>query len=141
MRSHLAKSTVAVAMFAALFARVPTADAQVRSLYIPGMNTIKSATPEAGLSYAVIVVIPVAFTPLTTIMLGRIAAAAPATDSHYAPMVLGSRSERQEAGPFRLHATGGPTIYVTGTCRTAQPVPGDCTSSGTKVIVSAIIRF
>jgi hypothetical protein len=141
MRSHLAKSTVAVAMFVALFARVPAADAQVRGLYIPGLNTIKPAPPEAGLSYAVIVVIPVAFTPLTTITFDRIAAAALAADSRDARMVLGSRSDRQEASPFRLHATGGPTIYVTGTCRTAQPVPADCTRSGTNVIVSAIIRF
>jgi hypothetical protein len=141
MRSHLAKSTVAVAMFVALFARVPSADAQARGLYIAGLNTIKSAPAEAGLSYAVIVVIPVAFTPLTTITFDRIAAAALAADSRDARMVLGSRSNRQEAIPFTLHATGGPTIYVTGTCRTAQPVPGDCTRSGTHVIVSAIIRF
>ena len=141
MRTHLATSTIAIALFVALFARVPTADAQVRGLYMPGMNTLKAAPPEAGLTYAVIVVIPVAFTPLTTITFGRIAVAAPAADSRDARMVLGAKSDRQEASPFRLHTTGGPAIYVTGTCRTAQPVRGDCTSSGTNVIVSAIVRF
>jgi hypothetical protein len=70
----------------------------------------------------VIVVIPVAFTPRATITFGRIAAAAPAADSHDAHVVVGSRSDPQEASPFRLHATG-------------------CRSSGTNVIVSAIIRF
>jgi hypothetical protein len=148
MRSHPATSTnivvIFVAMFVALFARVPAADAQVRSLYLPGMSTIKAAPPEAGLTYAVIVVIPVAFTPITpitTIMFGRIAGAAPVANSYYAPAVLGVKSDRQEAGPFKLSGTGGPTMYVTGTCRPAQPVPGDCTSSGANVIVSAIIRF
>ena len=141
MRSHLAKSTVVVAMFIALFTHVPAADAQVRSLYIPGMNTLKAAPPEAGLTYAVIVVIPVAFTPITTITFGRIAAAAAVADSRDAPVVLASRSDRQEANPVRLRATGGSTIYVTGNCRPAQPAAGDCASSGTNVIVSAIIRF
>ena len=141
MRSHLAKSTVAVAMFVALFARVPVADAQVRSLYMPGMNTLKAPPPEAGLTYAVIVVIPGAFAPLTTITFGRIAAAAAASDSRDAPVVLASRSDRQEATPLRLRATGSPTIYVTGNCRSAQPGAGDCVSSSTNVIVSAIIRF
>jgi hypothetical protein len=143
MRSHL-KSTIAVAMFVALVACAPAADAQVRSLYMPGLNTLKAAPPEAGPTYAVIVVIPVAFTPLTTIAFGRIAAVAPVADSRYAPVapvVLGSRPDRQEAGPLRLRGTGGSTIYVTGTCRAAEPVSGDCTSSGTNVIVSAIIRF
>jgi hypothetical protein len=141
MRSHLTKSTVAVALFVALFARVPAADAQVHSLYVPGMNRIKAPPPEAGPTYAVIVVIPVAFTPFTTIPFGRIAAGTPVANSSYAREVLGLKSDRQEAGPFKLNGTGGPAIYVTGTCRPAQPVPGDCTSSGTNVIVSAIIRF
>jgi hypothetical protein len=141
MRSHLAKSTVAVAMFVALFARVPMADAQVRSVSMPRMNTIKAAPPEAGLTYAVIVIIPVAFTPLPTITFGRSAGPVSVADSYSAPVVLGWRSDRQEPSRFRLSGTRGRTIYLTGTCRPAQPVPGACTNSSANVIVSTIVRF
>ena len=141
MRSHLAQSTVAISMFAALFARVPAAYAQVRGMYAPGTNATRSAPPEAGIVYGVIVIIPVAVMPLTKITFGKMAGAAPLADSSDAPAALGWRSDRQDAGRLRPSGTGGPTVYLTRYCRPAQPVPGECTNSGTNVIWSATGRY
>jgi hypothetical protein len=130
MRSHLAKSIVGVAMCVALFACVPKANAQVRGLYMPGVNTTRSAPPEAGLTYAVIVVIPIAITPLSTITFGKIAGREPSAVSYFAPVVLSWRSDRQ-------------TMYLARTCRRVpgEQTPAECPRSGTNVIWSATIRF